>query len=264
MISLHIENKAFDSFELNDIPIEMNRGEINLLLGHNGAGKTTIIKSMFGLLTFEGKVMVDGRDISFDSQDDVDFFKKHLAYIPDDISLLDYLTPKEYFQLMKSSFENNQNESFLQNLIDLFELEKYLHVPILNLSHGNQKKTQIVSQLFRKSDFIVFDEPTNGLDPDMIIILKKVLEKLKSQGVGILLSTHNLNFGQDLFDNAIILRDGEIKLNKRREDIQKTFGDITLEETYTKVNQEYYEYIEGLLDDMDSNRKEYRNAQANQ
>ncbi|MFD2922271.1 ATP-binding cassette domain-containing protein [Halobacillus naozhouensis] len=257
MISLHIEKKAFDSFELTDIPIDINRGEINLLLGHNGAGKTTIIKSMFGLLTFEGKVLMDGHDISFNSQEDVDFFKKRLAYIPDDISLLDYLTPREYFQLMKSSFGSEKNESFLQNLIDIFELEKYLNIPILNLSHGNQKKTQIVSQLLRKSEFIVFDEPTNGLDPDMIIILKKVLEKLKAQGVGILLSTHNLNFGQDLFDNAIILRDGEIKLNKRREDIQDIFGNITLEETYTKVNEEYYEYVEGLLNDMDSNSKRY-------
>lgn len=175
--------------------------------------------------------------------------------------MLDYLTPAEYFQLMRSSFEKEENDRLLKNLIDIFELEKYLNVPIHNLSHGNQKKAQIVSQLFRNSDFIVFDEPTNGLDPDMIIVLKKVLEKLKSQGVGILLSTHNLNFGQDLFDNVVILRDGKIKLNKKREEIEKTFGDITLEETYTNVNKEYYEYVEGLLNDLDSNSKEYRNSE---
>ncbi|MFD2045501.1 ATP-binding cassette domain-containing protein [Ornithinibacillus salinisoli] len=250
MISLYIKQKKYNSFELKDIAMKVKPGEINLLLGHNGAGKTTIIKSMFGLIEFEGEIMLNNRKLSFDSQDDVDYFKNQIAYLPDNISLLDYLTPTEYFQLMKSANGIVTERAYLENLIEIFNLEKYVHVPIRNLSHGNKKKTQIVCQLFRGTNFLVFDEPTNGLDPDMIITLKRVLGKLKDQGVGVLISTHDLNFGKNLFDNIVILRDGSIKLNSTKEEVKSKFGNILLEDLYTKVNKDYYKYIEGLLDEL--------------
>lgn len=253
MISLYIKKKKFNnSFELKDISLEITPGKITLLLGHNGAGKTTILKSLFGILEFEGEVKVNGHNIFFNSQHDVDYFKKQIAYIPDDISLFDYLTPYECFQLMVGSYGGEQDTSFISNLVRIFELEKYLRTPIVNLSHGNQKKVQIVSQLIRKSNYIAFDEPTNGLDPDMIIILKKVLVKLKSHGVGILLSTHNLNFGQELFDNIVILREGITKLSTNKQELNKNFGKVSLEEIYKKVNQDYYQYVEELLNELDT------------
>ncbi|WP_208585564.1 ATP-binding cassette domain-containing protein [Gracilibacillus suaedae] len=250
MISLYIKKKKYNAFELNDISMEIIPGNINLLLGHNGAGKTTIIKSLFGLIEFDGELIVDNRQFSFDSQEDVNYFKSQIAYLPDNISLLDYLTPTEYFQLMKSSNGVETTNEYLENLIEIFNLEKYMNVPIRNLSHGNKKKTQIVSQLFRGTNFLVFDEPTNGLDPDMIITLKRVLDKLKSQGVGILISTHDLNFGKDLFDHIVILRDGMMKLNSTKEEVKSKFGNIMLEDLYTKVNKDYYKYIERLLDEL--------------
>ncbi|WP_285768003.1 ABC transporter ATP-binding protein [Peribacillus sp. SI8-4] len=261
MISLYIKEKRFESFELIDIPVEIKKGEATLLLGHNGAGKTTIIKSLFGLLNINGNVKLDDHKICFQSQGDVDLFKKNMAYIPDDISLLNYLTPMEYFDLVQSSFNQSENIEFLNQLIRIFELDKYLHIPIIQLSHGNQKKIQIVSQLCRKSEYVVFDEPTNGLDPDMIIILKRVLEKLKSQGVGILLSTHNLDFGQELFNRLIILRDGKIIINMNREEVEERFTGLSLEEVYRGANKEYYQYIEELINDMDhSSSTENRNT----
>lgn len=264
MISLHIKEKKFESFELIDIPLDIKKGEVILLLGHNGAGKTTIIKSLFGLLNIDGDIKLNGHKICFQSQDDVDLFKKNIAYIPDDISLLNYLTQMEYFGLIQSSYKQIKNTDFLNQLINIFELGKYLHIPIAQLSHGNQKKTQIVSQLCRKSEYVVFDEPTNGLDPDMIIILKKVLEKLKSQGVGILLSTHNLHFGQELFNNLVILRDGKIIINMEREEVEDRFRGLSLEEVYTSANKEYYHYKEDLINDMDnSSSTENRNSKNN-
>ncbi|WP_018930526.1 ATP-binding cassette domain-containing protein [Gracilibacillus lacisalsi] len=250
MISLYIKKKKYNAFELNDISMEIIPGNINLLLGHNGAGKTTIIKSLFGLIEFDGELIIDNRQFSFDSQEDVNYFKSQIAYLPDNISLLDYLTPTEYFQLMQSSNGVETTNEYLENLIEIFNLEKYMNVPIRNLSHGNKKKTQIVSQLFRGTNFLVFDEPTNGLDPDMIITLKRVLDKLKSQGIGILISTHDLNFGKDLFDHIVILRDGVMKLNSTKEEVKSKFGNIMLEDLYTKVNKDYYKYIEELLDEL--------------
>ncbi|MFB1049759.1 ATP-binding cassette domain-containing protein [Paraliobacillus sp. JSM ZJ581] len=250
MISLSIKKKKYNTFELKDISMKIKPGEITLLLGHNGAGKTTIIKSLFGLTEYDGELILNNRKLSFDSKENTDYFKNQIAYLPDNITLLDYLTPTEYFQLMMSSNGMINQSSYLDKLIQIFNFNTYLHVPIKNLSHGNKKKTQIISQLFRGTNFLVFDEPTNGLDPDMIITLKRVLAKLKLQGKGILISTHDLNFGKNLFDSIVILRDGKMKLNSTVEEVISKFGSISLEELYTKVNEDYYSYIEGLLDEL--------------
>lgn len=251
MISLQIENMNYgELFKLDKIDLNIKKGEITLLLGHNGAGKTTIIKSLFGLVEYKGSLKVDNQVLSLRNTKDLDFFKRETSYISDELSLFDYLTPKEYFSLMKSTLSEKINDNFLDLLIDLFELERYLDVPISKLSHGNRKKTQIVSQMFKKSNYIIFDEPTNGLDPDMIIVLKKVLKIIKKMNIGILISTHNLNFGEELYDHIMILREGEIKLNCSRSQVDKIYNSNSLEEIYTKVNEDYYMHVEGILNEL--------------
>lgn len=250
MISLHIESMNYgDSFHLDHIDLNINKGEITLLLGHNGAGKTTIIKSLFGLVEYKGSLKIDNQVLSLKKTEDLDFFKRETSYISDELSLFDYLTPNEYFSLMKNTV-HKMDDHFLKRLIDLFELNRYLDHPISTLSHGNQKKTQIVSQIFKKPNYIVFDEPTNGLDPDMIIVLKKVLKVIKSMDIGILLSTHNLSFGEELYDYIIILRDGKIKLNASKQQVKEVFNDHSLEEIYTKVNEDYYTHVEEILNEL--------------
>jgi ABC-2 type transport system ATP-binding protein len=180
MISLYIERMNFgDLFKIEQIGLNINKGEITLLLGHNGAGKTTIIKSLFGLIEYEGELKVNNNVMSLTNSKDIDYLKKEVSYISDEFSLFDYLTPNEYFSLMQSTLLKPSDIKFLEKLIELFELKRYLDNPISTLSHGNKKKTQIVSQMFKKLNYIVFDEPTNGLDPDMIIVLKKILKIIK-------------------------------------------------------------------------------------
>ena len=87
------------------------------------------------------------------------------------------------------------------------------------------------------------------------------MEILKSKGIGLLISTHNLSFGQDLFDSLMILRDGIIKLHSKRQKIEAKYGNMNLENIYKEVNQDYYKHIEGLLDEINySSDKEYRNT----
>lgn len=251
MISLHIENMSYgNSFYLDQIDINIHKGEIILLLGHNGAGKTTIIKSLFGLVEYKGCLKMDGQELSLRKARDLDLFKRETSYISDEIALFDYLTPSEYFSLMKSTSHNKIDDHFLHRLIDLFELNRYLNHPISMLSHGNKKKTQIVSQIFKKPRYIIFDEPTNGLDPDMIIVLKKVLHIIKKMNIGILLSTHNLSFGEELYDYIVVLRDGKVKLNATKEQVKERFRNHSLEEIYTKVNEDYYRHVEGILNEL--------------
>lgn len=251
MISLHIESMSYNNtFNLNKIDLNIKESEITLLLGHNGAGKTTIIKSLFGLVEFKGSLKLNNQLISLKKSQDLDLFKRKVSYISDELSLFDYLTPSEYFSLMKNTGKEKVDDKFLNILIEVFELDIYLDNPISTLSHGNKKKTQIVSQLFKKPNYIIFDEPTNGLDPDMIIVLKKVLQIVKKMNIGILLSTHNLSFGEELYDQIIVLRDGEIKLNASKEQTKVQFSNQSLEEIYTKVNKDYYTHIEGILHEL--------------
>lgn len=251
MLLLNIDEKKHgQNFHLENINIEINPGEVTLLLGHNGAGKTTIIKSLFGLMDYSGSLFINGEEINMDSTQHIDFLKKKVAYISDDPALFEYLTPREYFSLIEKTFHAEVKPHSLNTFIEIFELESYLDLPIGHLSHGNKKKTQIVSQLFRGSEYIVFDEPTNGLDPDMVIVLKKTLSLLRENGIGILLSTHNLHFGEELYDHLIILRNGHKKINDSKTNVYEQLGSMNLEQIYQSVNQDYYQHVEGVMNEL--------------
>lgn len=248
MLNLLINKKKYtSSFELTDIKLQVFKGEITLLLGHNGSGKTTIIKSLLGLTDYEGTCNIDDKQVDYCSNTSITDFKMKVSYISDHADLFDYLCPQEYINLMKSTYSGSVDQRYLENLIKLFELTQYLSVPIKNLSYGNRKKVQIVSQLFLKPDYLIIDEPTNGLDPDMIIVLRKILKVVKNTGTGILLSTHHLDFGQDLMDRVLIIRNGKELLNADAEELQKQFSGQRIEEVYQKVNHEYYQHVEELL-----------------
>lgn len=251
MIELSIDQKTYGTtFELAHIQLNITPGNVLLLLGHNGSGKTTIIKSLLGLTEYKGACRLDGREIAYDNTDDIDFLKKNVSYIADNASLFDFLSPEEIFNLTKSMHGENVDDSYLNGLIKLFEIDPYLNIPISDLSYGNKKKVQIVNQLFWKPRFLIFDEPTNGLDPDMVIVLKKVLQVVKESGTGILLSTHNLSFGQDLMDHTIIIRNGRELLNMEKSKMEMEFVEMDMEKVYQKVNKHYYQEIEGMIHEL--------------
>ncbi|WP_026675304.1 ATP-binding cassette domain-containing protein [Alkalihalobacterium bogoriense] len=251
MILLNIDQKKYgNTFELSDIKLKIAPSKVTLLLGHNGSGKTTIIKSLLGLTEYKGNCSIEDTNISYKDSESINFMKKNISYISDHAALYEFLTPYEYFNLIKSMQSKVVDESYLERLIKLFEIGKYLKVPIGDLSYGNKKKVQIVSHLCWKPKYVVFDEPTNGLDPDMVIILKKVLQVVKGKGTGILLSTHNLSFGENLMDHIIIIRNGNELLNSSIQELIKKFGTFDLESIYQSVNEEYYQEIEGLIHEL--------------
>lgn len=253
MLTLQLKEKTYSrTFSLRNIQLNVEKGRMLLLLGHNGAGKTTMIQSMFGLTPFTGYVSLHGQQLNFQSSAHISLLKEHVSYIPDEHALFDYLTPREYFHLLQLPHEQDITRE--ETFVDLFELSPYMDQPIAQLSHGNQKKTQIISQLLRPCDYYVFDEPTNGLDPDMMIILKKVLMKLRDQGAGILISTHHLSFGETLYDHLMILRNGDVKLDMSRQETSRTFPHQALEDIYKEVNRDYYIQVERLLNDLDTTR----------
>lgn len=247
MIEVNIKHKKYPDFLIENVNLSILSGKITLLLGHNGSGKTTIIRSLMGLIHLEsGCIKLDNISIDFQNYNNYKKFKSEVGFIPDEDVLFDYLTPNEYFQLIMIS-NNITSFDFLNFLVKVFDVTKYTKQLISTLSHGNRKKVQIIGQILCKPKYLIIDEPTNGLDPDMIIILKQIILKLKDLGTGILISTHDLRFAENLMDNVNIIRNGKIILQDDKSNLLNKYGTYNMEDIYKKINNDYYNYIEELI-----------------
>ncbi|MGE7674982.1 ATP-binding cassette domain-containing protein [Lysinibacillus sp. NPDC094403] len=248
MIEINIKQKIYPDFSIEDVSLSIFPREITLLLGHNGSGKTTIIRSLLGLVHLDsGSIKLDNTEIDFQHYNSYKKFKSEVGFIPDEDVLFDYLTPDEYFQLVIIS-KNIDSSDFLNFLIKVFNISKYTKQLISTLSHGNRKKVQIIGQILCKPKYLIIDEPTNGLDPDMIIILKQIILKLRDLGTGILISTHDLRFAENLMNSVSIIRDGKIILQDKSDNLLGEYGTCNLEDIYKKINNDYYNYIEVLIE----------------
>ncbi|WP_223556524.1 MULTISPECIES: ATP-binding cassette domain-containing protein [Lysinibacillus] len=248
MIEINIIQKKYPDFSIEDVSLSVFPGEITLLLGHNGSGKTTIIRSLLGLVHLDlGNIKLDNIEINFQNYNSYEKFKSDIRFIPDEDVLFDYLTPVEYFQLVTIS-NDIDSPDFLDFLINVFDISKYTKQLISTLSHGNRKKVQIIGQILCKPKYLIIDEPTNGLDPDMIIILKQIILKLRDLGTGILISTHDLRFAENLMNNVTIIRNGKIILQDKSDNLLKEYRTCNLEDIYKKINNDYYNFIEELIE----------------
>ncbi len=220
---------------LDNFSIELKQGEISSLLGHNGAGKTTAINILLGLTEkMSGEILFKGVKIS----DQYQYFKSKIGFVPDDDELFDDLTAYEYLQFLGKS-RKIPNKDFLNvtnHLLDVFNLYKYKDNLLKTYSHGMRRKIQIISGLIHKPEVLIVDEPTNGLDPDMIITFKELLVAIRNLGTAILISTHNLDFAESISDHVTIIKTGEIKLSGYKSDILKNLEAKNLEEAYIKIN----------------------------
>ncbi|ALS02349.1 hypothetical protein ATZ33_13425 [Enterococcus silesiacus] len=245
MITFYLENKKYqNNFEIKNISLEIHQGKCTALIGHNGSGKTTILNSLLGHLQYKGVLEVDDRILHIQEKNsDFDCLKSKIAYISDEALLFDFLTIDEYFNLIQKNSFNKIDIQYIELLIDIFKIQKYRNTLIEDLSFGTKKKVQIIAQLAKKTNYIVFDEPTNGLDPDMIIILKKLIHKLLAENIGVLISTHQLKFCEDLSDEIVIIQNGECILNDTTSSIYEMYDTHDLEEIYTSLNSDLYEKV---------------------
>lgn len=245
MIEFLLKSKKYsNNFELKNISISVTKGECTSLIGHNGSGKTTLLNSLLGFVKCEGSLEMDGKKLDIhENVLDFDYLRSKIAYVPDESLLFDFLTVEEYFDLVQKNYFNQIDPSYIQLLIKIFQIQEYKQVLIKSLSFGTKKKIQIIAQLAKKTEYIVFDEPTNGLDPDMIIILKKVIKKLREENIGVLLSTHQLKFCEDLSNHIVIIQNGQELLQKSMIEITSTYQTTDLEKIYTELNTPLYDEV---------------------
>ncbi len=204
LIEIQNFSKSYGTFmAVNDISMEIRKGDIVGFVGKNGAGKTTTIRSMMNFISpTKGKITINGMDSVKDSKK----IKHALGYMSGDCLFYENATGLELFKLcLKIS---NEKTDRIQELADYFELD--LHKRISQLSLGNRKKVSIIQAVLKNNEILVLDEPTNGLDPLMQRKFFDLILKQKEKGVTVFLSSHNLNEIEKYCDKVIILKDGKI------------------------------------------------------
>ena len=184
-------------------------GDIFGFIGHNGAGKSTTIRAIVGVLDFsEGEIYIDGHSVKKDGVE----CKKITAYIPDNPDLYDNLTGIQYLNFVADVFGigAKEREEKIRKDADLFEITKDLGDLIGSYSHGMKQKVAIISALIHTPKLLVLDEPFVGLDPKATFTLKEIMHELCEQGTAVFFSTHVLDVAEKLCNKIAIIKNGKI------------------------------------------------------
>lgn len=200
---------------VEDINFEIKRGEIYGLIGPNGAGKTTTIRAMMGMLSVDsGEIYIGNKKIPENLKE----VKNKIGYLPGEVNFYENMKVKEFFDF-NDKFYDNIDKKYENELIELLELET--NKKFKELSMGNKKKVGIIQAIIHRPDYIIFDEPTNGLDPLLQHKLYKILSNEKQRGATILFSSHILSEVEKICDRVGIMKKGKIIKESNMEEISK-------------------------------------------
>ena len=219
---------------IDGVNLKVEPGDTYVLLGPNGAGKTTTVKILAGVLeSTSGQSFIKGLEV-LKHQFEI---KKIIGYLPEDITLLGYLTPREFIDFIGKvrNIPDDEIEKRREEYISIFNLKNDADRLIYSLSKGNQKKVALIASILHSPELLLLDEPTDNLDPEMIVILKNCLEKFKNKGVTILISTHILSFAEKICNKVAIIKEGNILREGSLTELRNLYGTDSLEEIYMKI-----------------------------
>lgn len=209
----------------------MEAGDIYGFIGHNGAGKSTTIKSVVGVLDFEeGEILIDGKSIRKSPVE----CKKVTAYIPDNPDIYEHLTGVKYLNFIGDIYEvpSKIRKERIAKYGDLLEITGSLGDLISSYSHGMKQKVALISALIHQPKLMVLDEPFVGLDPKASITLKNIMHEMCGNGSAIFFSTHVLEVAEKLCNKIAIIKDGRLIVSGETE---KLTGDESLENLFLEV-----------------------------
>lgn len=222
------EKKAADDVSLSVMP-----GDIYGFIGHNGAGKSTTIRAVVGVLDFtEGEIFIDGHSV----KDEPMACKQVTAYIPDNPDLYENLTGIQYLNFVADVFGLSaaEREEKISRYADQFEITSDLGDLISAYSHGMKQKLAIISALIHSPRLLVLDEPFVGLDPKATFTLKEIMHDMCSRGTAVFFSTHVLDVAEKLCNKVAIIKQGRIIDSGTMQEITEGHS---LEETFLEADK---------------------------
>ncbi len=219
-----------DFTALDDLKLEVAPGEIYGFIGHNGAGKTTAIRSAVGALEFDaGDVLIGGHSIIKEPLE----CKRLLAYIPDNPDIYDHLTGRQYVNFVADIFGVGEARTeLIEKYAALFSMTHKLDELISEYSHGMKQKVSVIAALVHSPKLLILDEPFVGLDPSAAHTLKLLMRELCDNGSAIFFSTHVLEVAEKLCDKVAIIKNGRLIVSGTMEQVR---GDSSLEDVFLEL-----------------------------
>ena len=230
----HLTKKYGDKVAVDDVSLHIRPGEIYGFIGHNGAGKTTAIKAVCGVLQFDGgDIFIDGTSI----KDDPLACKSKIALVPDNPDLYEFLTGIKYLNFIADVFgiPAAVRSDKIHRFADMFELTGDLAQPISTYSHGMKQKLALISALIHEPKLMILDEPFVGLDPIASHKLRQLMRECCDNGGAIFFSTHVLEVAEKLCDKVAIIKQGKIVASG---DMETVKGDTSLEAVFFELENE--------------------------
>ncbi|MGB5818951.1 MAG: ABC transporter ATP-binding protein [Saonia sp.] len=229
MIQIENLHKKFGKNQvLTGLDLHIEKGGIFAILGPNGSGKTTLIKSILGMvIPNKGMISVGGKSIKNKWK-----YRQEIQYLPQIANFPNNLKVKELIRMIK---DLRQRPSEEEKLTTLFGLEPFLDKKLVTLSGGTKQKVNIVLTFMFNNPLIVLDEPTTGLDPVALIRLKELIQREKKQGKTILVSSHIMQFVEEVADEIVYLLEGKIYFKGSIEALKKKTDQTNVEHAIAAI-----------------------------
>lgn len=235
MIEIKNVSKTYNGKKkvLKNITFKIEGGEIFAFIGHNGAGKTTMIKCIMGILDFEeGDILVDNKSIKEEPLE----CKRIMAYVADNPDLYENMKAIDFINFICDMYEVSEDirrENTLK-YAKIFEIEDKLNDDISSFSHGMKQKIALIAALAHDPKVLIMDEPFVGLDPKAVYDMKEIMRDMAKDGKTIFFSTHILDVAEKLCDRVAIIKDGTIVKVGKMKDIK---GDESLEQVFLELGE---------------------------
>lgn len=232
MLSVQNLTKEYRNVRAVDhISFFVEQGEVAVLIGENGAGKSTTIQSIAGILRYKGEIKIgEHENKSLEA-------KRSLAYVPEIPSMFPLLTVREHVLFMAKAYGVEPTAETIDALLKRFELFDKQDKLGDELSKGMMQKVSICCALIVNPEVLILDEPMVGLDPKAIKELKLVVEEMKAQGKTILISTHMMEMVDTIWDRVILMKKGKVITDMTRSEA----GESDLEGLFFERSEATYE-----------------------
>ena len=234
MIEVKNLSRFYDSLlAVDSVDFKIGKGEVVGLLGHNGAGKTTIMKMLTGFLEpSSGQIFIDGLEIG----PDTGLIQKKIGYLPENCPVWPEMTVIDYleYQATLHKISPNSIPDLINKAITKTALQEKATSTIETLSRGYRQRVGVAQALLHMPDIIILDEPTNGLDPTQILHMRDLIKELALTAT-IIVSTHVLQEVQAVCERVLIMRSGKLVLDSKISQLQ-TSSKLLLTVENTKIN----------------------------
>ena len=236
MIKINNVSKSYNgkTKAINNVSFDVMNGEIFGFIGHNGAGKTTMIKSIVGILEVDdGDILINNKSIKSNPIE----CKMDMAYVPDNPDLYENMKAIDFINFICDMYEvpKNERREKIEKYVALFELQNNINDEISSFSHGMKQKVALIAALAHNPKILIMDEPFVGLDPKAVFDMKELMREMCKEGKTIFFSTHILEVAEKLCSRVAIIKQGKLVKVGSMEEVK---GDESLEKVFLELDEE--------------------------